>query len=189
MVRRVFDRAIIPIAWLSWFGAVILCVFPPDRPGGGPSAKSSWTLETWRGQVIFAVVFAPLGSILRYYVSSKLNHLSYSFPLGTFACNVFGTVVLGMVYDLQHAPLGQGVSSGIGGGLVGCQVMQGVIDGFCGSLAVVTTWAAEMVHLERRGYLYGLASITAAGSLLIAIMGSVKWALGFQDAVCALVTS
>jgi fluoride exporter len=185
---RTLDRLMVPLAFLTWFGAVVLSVFPPDRPGG-PDGKQSWNLETWRGTVIFAAVFAPLGCIVRYILTLKLNRVSECFPLGTFCANVFGTVVLGMTYDLQHAPLGQGISSGIGGGLVGCQVLQGVIDGFCGGLTTVSAWCAEMLALDRRGWLYGASTLAGAGALIVVVMGSVKWTIGFEDLVCTIVTS
>ena len=178
----------VPLAFLTWIGVVVMSVFPPDRPGG-PDGEPSWGLEKWRGTVLFALVFAPLGCITRYFLSKHLNGVSECFPLGTFCANVFGTVVLGMAYDLQHTPLGQGISSGIGGGLVGCQVLQGVIDGFCGGLTTVAALSAEVVRLERRGWLYGVSSLACAGALMIVVMGPVKWTIGYGEPVCAIVTS
>ena len=182
--RKFVDPAIVPIAWLAWIGALILAIFPPDRPGG-PSAKASWAAESWRGDAILAILFAPLGCLLRYFVSVKLNSVSPNFPLGTFAVNVFGTAVLGMSYDLQHVPLGQGYNSGIGGGLVGCQVLQGIEDGFCGCLTTVSTWVAEMDVLTKgRAYVYGIASVAGGLGILVIVMGSVRWGLGWEQAIC-----
>ncbi|KAK0868833.1 hypothetical protein LTR87_014003 [Friedmanniomyces endolithicus] len=83
---------IVFLAWASWLGAVLLAIWPPDRPSG-PSSHGSWANETWRGQALFALVFAPLGCLLRFYASLKLNGLVPSFPLGTFAVNMLGTAV------------------------------------------------------------------------------------------------
>ncbi|KAK4887995.1 hypothetical protein LTR28_003055, partial [Elasticomyces elasticus] len=99
--RRVLDRLVVLLAWGCWLGALFLCIWPPDRPGG-PSSRGSWANETWRGTVLFAILFAPLGCLLRFYVSLKLNGIVASFPLGTFAVNMFGCAVEAMLYDLQH---------------------------------------------------------------------------------------
>ncbi|KAF2678609.1 DOT1-domain-containing protein [Lentithecium fluviatile CBS 122367] len=126
--RRFFDPLIVFVAWGAWLGAVFMAIWPPDRPGG-PSSRGAWDNETWRGQAIFACVFAPLGCLFRYYISLLLNPLIASFPLGTFTVNIFGTAVLAMAYDLQHVAV---AGAGVGGGRVGCQILQGLMDGFCG---------------------------------------------------------
>ncbi|KAL1635075.1 hypothetical protein SLS58_010415 [Diplodia intermedia] len=151
--RRFLDRAVVPIAWLAWLGAIFMTIWPPDRPGGpSSSSTSSWANETWRGQALFACVLAPPGCLLRFYASVKLNGLIPSFPLGTFAVNVFGTAALGMAFDLQHVPLDDSnaaSASMVGGGRLGCQVLEGVMDGFCGCLTTVSTWVAELSGSSR----------------------------------------
>lgn len=180
-VRRVVDPIIVIIAWGAWVGAVIMAVWPPDRPGG-PQGKGSWANESWRGQAIFACVFAPVGCLLRFYVSLKLNAVIPSFPLGTFAVNIFGTAVLGMAYDLQHVEI-NGV--GVGGGRVGCQIFQGIMDGFCGALTTVSTWMLELSTLKRgHSYSYGVTSTCAGLGILVAVMGSVRWTVGWTAAAC-----
>jgi len=134
--------------------------------------------------VLLALVLAPVGCILRYVLALKLNGIVSNFPLGTFAANIFGTAVIGMAYDLQHVALGQGYAAGIGGGLVGCQVLQGLMDGFCGALTTVSTWAAEMVALDKRGYSYGGVTVVSGIAMMVMVSGSVRWSVGFQDAVC-----
>ncbi|KAK4954864.1 hypothetical protein LTR10_007056 [Elasticomyces elasticus] len=171
MTRRFLNPFMLVLGWGSWLGAVFLAIWPPDRPSG-PSSRGSWANETWRGQVLFALVFAPVGCLLRFYASVKLNPLVSSFPLGTFAVNMLGTAVEGMCYDIQH--VGVGIMGRIGGGRVGCQVLQGVQDGFCGCLTTVSTWAAEIHGLRRRhGYAYAVASILGALCLMVIIMGSI----------------
>jgi fluoride exporter len=138
--RRVLDRLIVELAWGSWLGAVFLAIWPPDRLSGGQDA--------WRGRAVFALVFAPLGCLSRFYASLYLNKLTPSFPLGTFVVNIFGTAVLGMCYVLQHVPTG---------GVVGCHVLQGIEDGFCGCLTTVSTWASELSSLGKgHAYRYGI---------------------------------
>ncbi|EME85889.1 uncharacterized protein MYCFIDRAFT_150933 [Pseudocercospora fijiensis CIRAD86] len=182
-VRKAVDPSMVVFAFGCWLGAVFLAIWPPDRPSG-PSSRGSWTNETWRGEVLFALVFAPLGCLLRFYTSVKLNGLVAAFPLGTFAVNMFGTAIEGMCYDMQH--VGVGIMGQVGGGRVGCQVLQGVQDGFCGCLTTISTWVAEINGLKRKhGYLYALASIVGGLCLMVIIMGSVRWTVGFREPVCS----
>ncbi|TKA56552.1 hypothetical protein B0A49_10159 [Cryomyces minteri] len=184
LTRNLFDRCIVLLAWGSWLGAIVLAIWPPDRPSG-PSSRGTWANETWRGEVLFALGFAPVGCLLRFYASLKLNGLVPSFPLGTFAVNMLGTAVEGMAYDLQHMPL-RSTAGLTGGGRVGCQVLQGVMDGFCGCLTTVSTWVAELNGLGRRhAYAYGTASVVGGLALLVVIMGSVRWGVGWTEVACA----
>ncbi|OAL46345.1 hypothetical protein IQ07DRAFT_590510 [Pyrenochaeta sp. DS3sAY3a] len=167
--RRVIDPLMVFLGWGTWLGAIIMTAVPPHN--------------AWRGQALFACVFAPIGCLLRYYVSLHVNRISPSFPLGTFAVNIFGTAVLGMAYDLQHVPL-RGTGA-VGGSIIGCQVLQGIMDGFCGALTTVSTWILELDTLKRRhAYVYGGFSVLAGLCLLIIIMGSVKWTVGWHGIIC-----
>ena len=172
--RRILDCAVVFLAFGIWLGAIVMAIMPPQ------------THEMWRGEVLFALVFAPLGCLARFYASLLLNSRFPSFPLGTFAINISGTLLLGMLFDLQHSPLG-GISGNlIGGGRVGCQVLQGAMDGFCGCLTTVSTWVVELKGLRmRHAYVYSLASILVGLAGLVAIMGSLKWTNGFQKTACA----
>ncbi|KAK3062128.1 hypothetical protein LTS18_004769, partial [Coniosporium uncinatum] len=82
-----------------WLCAVLLAIWPPQN--------------RWRQDCIFALIFAPLGCILRFLLATRLNGKIAKFPLGTFTANVFGSLVLAVAYDLQRAPLPSA------GGLVG----------------------------------------------------------------------
>lgn len=161
--RRLLDPAVVVVGWGCWLGAVLMAIFPPHDP--------------WRGQVVFALVFAPLGCLSRFYLSMYLNSRVATFPLGTFTANIAGTVVLGMAWDIAHAPVG---------GVVGCQVLQGVEDGFCGCLTTISTWVAELGSLRRRhAYVYGAASVVVALVLMIAVMGGLRWSDGFSSLACS----
>lgn len=180
--RKILDRLMVILAFGCWLGAIFLAIWPPDRPGG-PSSRGSWSNETWRGEATFALVFAPLGCLLRFYASMKLNGLVPAFPLGTFAVNMLGTAIEGMCYDIQH--VGVGVAGMAGGGFVGCQVLQGVMDGFCGCLTTVSTWVAELQGLRRRhAYSYGMGSTIGGLCLMVVVMGSVRWSVGWTEPVC-----
>ncbi|RYO86597.1 hypothetical protein DL764_008987 [Monosporascus ibericus] len=171
LTRKVLDPFAVFLALGCWIGAILLSILPPDRfSNPGPA-------ETWRGRATFALVFAPLGCLLRFYTSLRLNPRIASFPLGTFAVNIFGTAVFGMAWDLAHVPLG---------GVIGCQVLQGIEDGFCGALTTVSTWVAELAALGRgRAYIYGVASVVAAFAVMVVIMGGLKWNQGFEALACS----
>ncbi|KAH7109599.1 CrcB-like protein-domain-containing protein [Dendryphion nanum] len=154
-----------------WLGAVLLAIWPPH--------------DRWRS-VVFALVFAPLGCILRYVLAKKLNGVFASFPLGTFMANLFGTAVLGLAYDIQHVPLASAGKS-IGGGILGCQVLTGIIQGFCGCLTTVSTWVVEMRNLKKHhAYIYGSVSISVGFSLMVVIIGSLHWTVGISRPVCTV---
>ncbi len=173
--RRFMNRSIIFIAWLSWLGAIFMVIWPPDRPGG-PIGHPNWAQENWRGDALFALVFAPVGCLLRFYASLHLNGKLRSFPLGTFAVNILGTALEGMFYDLQHVPLG---------GTIGCQVLQGLMDGFCGCLTTVSTWVSELKGLRlRHAYFYGVASVGIGLGFMVIVMGSLQWTHGFKHPSC-----
>ena len=173
--RKIVDRSIVFIALGCWLGAILMAIWPPDRPGG-PVGNASWKQETWRSQALFALVFAPLGCLLRFYASLHLNGKIKSFPLGTFAVNIFGTMMEAIFLDLQRVPVG---------GMVGCQVLQGMSDGFCGCLTTVSTWVAELKGLElRHSYVYGFMSVGVGLSLMVIITGSLQWTIGFSSVLC-----
>lgn len=202
LIRKFLDPLFIFLGWGCWIGAIILSALPPD------STHHNNNNNTWRGQALFALIFAPLGTLLRFYVSLRMNSLIAWFPLGTFAVNMFGTAIEGMCYDLQHVGIGSNshlrpLLQHIGGGRTACQILQGVMDGFCGCLTTVSTWVGEIYGLSsllqkdddddddgkkkrnlKFAYLYGGASIAGGLGLMVVIMGSVRWSVGFEEAVC-----
>jgi CrcB protein len=169
-IRRILDPLAVFLAFGCWLGAVFLSIFPPE--------------DFWRGRVSISLVFAPPGCLLRFYASKKLNARIPSFPLGTFVVNIFGTGILGMCYDLQHA---RNIGAAPNGGVAACQVLEGVMEGFCGCTTTVSTWVAELTALQRRNaYIYGIASAAIALGLLVAVMGSVGWTSGFGVPICSV---
>ncbi|RMX83333.1 hypothetical protein D0867_16100, partial [Hortaea werneckii] len=110
--ERFMNFIIIPLSCAVWIGSIIFAIFIP--------------YSAWRGQVLLALVFAPLGCILRFQLSVSLNRRIGSFPLGTFLANILGSLTLGMCYDLQRSSAAQSV--------IGCQVLQGIEEGFSGAL-------------------------------------------------------
>lgn len=160
--RKWVDPFVVFTAFGLWVGSIFLALFPPNK--------------SWRSQAVFSVVFAPLGCLLRFYLAKHLNGKIASFPVGTYMANILGTIILGMSWDLQHVPMG---------GVIGCQVLQGIQDGFCGCLTTVSTWVVELTVLRKlHAYRYGLISIVTALALLIIIMGSLQWTAGFSSLLC-----
>lgn len=160
--RHVTDRLAVLLGWGCWVVALLLTAMPPS--------------DYWRGDATFALAFAPLGTLVRFYVSLWLNGRKPSFPLGTFVVNVLGTAVLGMAWDLQRVPLG---------GVIGCQVLQGIEDGFCGCLTTVSTWVSELAALRRsHSWNYGMASVLVSLGVMVAIMGGLRWTEGFAALQC-----
>lgn len=162
-LSRVMNPLVVLLGPGCWLGAVLLAIWPVHN--------------AWRGEVLFALVFAPLGCLLRFQLSVRMNRLVKSFPLGTFTANVFGTCVLGLAYDLQM--------SSAGAAIVSCQVLQGIMDGFCGALTTVSTWVLELDTLRlKHAYLYGLVTLVIGVGFITTIMGSLRWTSGFQDPTC-----
>jgi CrcB protein len=169
-IRRLLDPLAVILGGGCWIGAVILAIWPPK--------------DYWRDRAVLSLVFAPPGCLMRFYVSKHLNGRIPAFPLGTFCVNMFGTAILGMCFDLQRA--GNGVVSP-NGNMLACQILEGVMEGFCGCATTVSTWVAELKTLERKhAYLYGVSSLAAALALLVTIVGTLLWTKGFQPVSCMI---
>lgn len=166
ILHGVLDPLAIPLGWGCWLGAVFLSIWPPH--------------SDWRYRAVFAMVFAPPGAILRFYLSKYLNGRIVGFPLGTFTVNIFGTIIEGMCMDLQHSSTIVAKVSSMNA--VPCSVLQGVMLGFCGSATTVSTWVAELNGLRRRhAWIYGLTSVGVALAFQVVIMGSMRWTVGFDQ--------
>lgn len=162
LIRKFLDRIVVILALGSWIGVIVLSIMLPNI--------------NWRGKT-FALVFSPAGCLARFYLSLYLNGTLSSFPLGTFLANVFGTAILGMTWDFSH-------SASVG--IVGCQVLQGIEDGFCGCLTTISTWVAELNSLRRfHSYIYGTASVLVSLAIMVAIMGGLRWTNGFTSPACS----
>jgi fluoride ion exporter CrcB/FEX len=168
LCRSLLDPLAVLLGFGCWLGAVFLAIWPPGDD------------IHWRFRGAMPLVFAPLGCLLRFYASKHMNAIIPSFPLGTFAANIFGTAVLGMAFDLQHAAsIGASEPNA-------CVVLEGIMEGFCGCLTTVSTWVAELNGLRRRhGWIYGLASVGVGLGLMVIIMGSMGWTAGFLPPACS----
>ncbi|KAJ5640480.1 hypothetical protein N7528_000105 [Penicillium herquei] len=173
-LRKILDPIVLILAVLSWIAVICLAASLPK----GSQKVTLWSTEMWRGPVVFALIFAPLGTLARFFASMKLNARIVSFPLGTFAANLGGTMVLGMAYSLQHASVS-------GASVVGCQVLQGIMDGFCGCATTVSTWVLELSSLRKKhAYFYASLSVVVALCALVLEIGSLKWTRGLVTPSC-----
>ena len=160
--RKILDPVSVFIGWGCWIGAVLMAIFPPN--------------DFWRGTIVFAIVFAPVGCLLRFYFALYFNSRIPSFPLGTFVANILGTIILGVAWDVAHIPAG---------GVITCQIMQGLEDGLCGCLTTVSTWVSELSSLRRRNaYVYGTVSVVTAFAFMVVVMGPLRWTDGFDELKC-----
>ncbi|RMZ88695.1 hypothetical protein DV736_g4081, partial [Chaetothyriales sp. CBS 134916] len=170
LLRRVLDPLGVVLGFGGWLAAVFLTLWPPGDT------------THWRYRATMPLLFSPPGCLLRFYASKYLNVYIPWFPLGTFSVNMVGTAVLGMAWDLQHA-VGIGAGVGVANG---CAVLEGITEGFCGCLTTVSTWVLELDGLNRRhAWIYGLSSVGAGFGLLVVIMGSMAWTVGFSEPGCS----
>ncbi|KAK9452301.1 CrcB-like protein-domain-containing protein [Limtongia smithiae] len=141
-----------------WVGVILMSVF----------------IARWRGKVLFALVFGPVGTISRWLLSRYLNPLFPSFPLGTFTANIIGTALLGIFAVIQ-----QHVES-----RTSCQILQGLMDGYCGCLTTVSTFVLELQTLRRKhSWQYASASVVCGVLIMCLTIGVDHWRFGPYDQV------
>ncbi|KAJ7180156.1 CrcB-like protein-domain-containing protein [Mycena crocata] len=126
--------------------------------------------QGYRHQVTAALLFSFPGTLTRYLLSTQLNAVLPSFPLGTYAANSFGTAMLGTFHVLQstaNRPLSGAT----------CTVLQGLADGYCGCLTTVSTLAVEIFTRKTAGekYRYGLTTYVTGQFILVCIFGALLW--------------
>ncbi|SGY26653.1 BQ5605_C018g08755 [Microbotryum silenes-dioicae] len=137
----------------SYIGAILLLVLGPRQ---------------WRHRATFAIVLGPPGTLLRFELGKHLNARSPDLPLGTLSANALSDLVFALVSILQRRG---GTSSSIT-----CSALQGLEDGFCGSLSTVSTLMVELHSLRRAdAYRYFFLSWTLGQAILVFVLGSYIW--------------
>ncbi|KAH8926015.1 hypothetical protein BT69DRAFT_1215851 [Atractiella rhizophila] len=148
-------QCLYPSLLLLWLGSIFLAIF--HKP--------------WRGKLSFSLIFGPLGTYLRFQLSRHLNPLHSSFPLGTFTANILGTLLLSSFYSLQHLHSPHSLSS-----ISACQILQGLSDGFCGTLSTVSTFVLEVQTLKGRNkWRYGVSSWAIGQVACVLVLGIPTW--------------
>lgn len=139
----------------------------------------SWRL--W----LFLVLFAPWGAILRYYLLKFLNSKVPNFPMGTFAANTLGCLLLATFTLIARGRSLSDRSVQIVTNVVGCHVLMGLDDGFCGALTTVSTFVVELFGLSTLySYVYGTVSVAVGFCIMVLLLGSYNWAVGLLPPVC-----
>lgn len=152
---------------------IITCVLIGVKDNG---VWRSWT---------FSMLFAPPGAIIRYYLSKYLNSKVTNFPLGTFTANILGSLLLAIFTLIGRGKL-PGVDRRIMNHTMGCHILNGLDDGFCGALTTVSTFVAELFGLRTVfSYRYGIASIMVGFGVFILVLGSYNWTVGITDPYCS----
>lgn len=138
----------------------------------------------WRSWT-FACLFAPWGAFSRFWLSKLLNPRVKNFPLGTYAANFGGTILLAIFTLLARGKAGRASTGPVISGILSCHVLMGLDDGFCGCLTTVSTFVVEICALGLvHSYIYGLVSVVTSFTAMLLIVGSYNWAMGFTLPVC-----
>ncbi|MBS1569895.1 MAG: fluoride efflux transporter CrcB [Bacteroidetes bacterium] len=106
-----------------------------------------------------------LGSVARYLASTQLTRLfPATFPWGTFAVNVIGSLIIGLVFGFSQRY-----------NWASPEWRLFLATGFCGGFTTFSTFAYENLQLIQSGN-YGLFALYATASVVLCIAGA---ALGY----------
>jgi fluoride exporter len=99
-----------------------------------------------------------IGSILRYLTQRWVNEsYQHNFPLATFLVNVFGCLLIGILYAIGEK-----------GNILSPQTRLLLVTGFCGGFTTFSTFAFENMNLLRVGDNFYF-SLYAVGSVVLGI--------------------
>jgi CrcB protein len=117
---------------------------------------------------LFVALGAAVGAPLRYLVDRAVQGRHDSlFPWGTFAVNVIGSLILGVL-------------AGAGPVMPG-PVMQLLGTGFCGALTTYSTFGFETIRLiEDRAHFYAVANVVAG---IVAGLGAAFIGVSVAEAI------
>lgn len=120
-------------------------------------------------EIIKNVVVVGAGSFLggaaRYLVSLAMKGVSKGFPWATFAVNVIGCFLIGLLWGLFSR-----------GGNEGSNWAMFLIVGFCGGFTTFSTFSKEALVMLQGGNVWGFAAYVA----LSVVVGVALVALGYN---------
>lgn len=120
----------------------------------------------YRISVTSALLFSFPGALTRHILATYLNPITADLPIGTLSANALGTGLLAAFHVIQRTL----VSS------AACVTLQGLIDGYCGCLSTVSSFAVEMRGLKgRRAWRYFGVSYVVGQLLMVTIVGGPWW--------------
>ncbi|KDR83680.1 hypothetical protein GALMADRAFT_236012 [Galerina marginata CBS 339.88] len=123
---------------------------------------------SFRHKATAALIFSFPGALTRYLLSISLNQRSKVLPIGTLTANTLGTALLAAFHVLQSTPNPPSQNA--------CSILQGLADGFCGSLTTVSTFAAEAREFPtRKACRYVAVSWFMGQAMMLLIFGSSIW--------------
>lgn len=105
--------------------------------------------------VLLVFLGGGAGSVLRYGLGRWLNDHSSGLPLGTFAANILGSLVIGIILGMAAR-----------NGNLSDNTLLLVATGFCGGFTTFSTFAYENHVFLRDGNL-GLFALYATGSFIL----------------------
>jgi CrcB protein len=103
-------------------------------------------------------MFCAGGGLARYYLSGWFySHLGRAFPYGTFAVNVVGAYLIGLVMEL-----------GLTGTAISDTLRVGLTVGFMGGLTTFSTFSYETFKLLEEGQ-FGVAFVNVLASVAVCL--------------------
>lgn len=113
-----------------------------------------------------ALLYSFPGALSRHILATYLNPITADMPLGTLAANTLGTGLLAAFHVVQRTHVSA----------VACVTLQGLVDGYCGCLSTVSSFAVEMRGLKgRRAWRYFGVSYVIGQLLMVTIVGGPWW--------------
>ena len=166
------DCISILIGTAFWAGSAILCgLYSPFR------------------KVTFALVLAPPGAVIRWYLA-RLNSRPHdtkflgikSWPWGTLLANISAILVLCAAFTAQYVGRETGPFSRGAWTTNGCAALYGLQNGFTGCLSTISTFVVELTTLRplRIACTYAITSWTLGVVISILLVGAPWWSIGMQ---------